>query len=374
LLTLRVDKSSEMKLMAPMFDKSFSPDKQSAFDARFEAQKIAFGPVVFQCVRYAWKRGMLEALAEAGETGLSVEALAATGRWTPYALKLVLETCLSCGVVRLSGGRYVLEKAGYCVLSDSITQINLNFVHDVCYQGLFDLDKSLDEERPIGLKTFGDWTTIYEGLSKLPEPARSSWFKFDHHYSDTSFPSIMPDVFATAPARVMDIGANTGKFSRAALEYDKNVELHLLDLPQQLAFAKATLEEAGLAHRAHLHPVDMLDPDAAFPTGMDVVWMSQFLSCFGEEAIASILKRAAAALADRGQVVIMDTFWDRQRYDIAAYCLINTSPYFTAMASGNSKVYESGDYVRLCEAAGLRLVTMRDDIGYCHSLMRFAKA
>ena len=42
-----------------MIDMNFSPDKQSAFAARFEAQKIAFGPVVFQCVRYAWKRGML---------------------------------------------------------------------------------------------------------------------------------------------------------------------------------------------------------------------------------------------------------------------------------------------------------------------------
>lgn len=363
-----------MTLMTPMLDKAFSPDKQSAFEARFEAQKIAFGPVVFQCVRYAWKRGILEALAAARETGVSVDALAGTGRWTPYALKLVLETCLSCGVVRLSGGRYVLDKAGYCVLSDRITQINLNFVHDVCYQGLFDLDKSLDAQRPIGLKALGDWATIYEGLAMLPEPARSSWFAFDHHYSDTSFPSILPDVFATAPKRILDIGANTGKFSRAALEHDGHVELHLLDLPKQLALAKVTFEEAGLAERAHLHAVDVLDPDAPFPGGMDLVWMSQFLSCFSEKAIASILKRAAAALAPNGQVLIMDTFWDRQRYDIAAFCLINTSPYFTAMASGNSKVYESGDYVRLCEAAGLRLVTVRDDIGYCHSLLRFAKA
>ena len=69
----------------------------------------------------------------------------------------------------------------------------------------------------------------------------------------------------------------------------------------------------------------------------------------------------------------MDTFWDRQQYDIASYCLINTSPYFTAMASGNSKIYQSADYVRLAEAAGLRLLTARDGIGYCHSLLRFAR-
>lgn len=357
-----------------MLDKKFSPDRQGAFAARFEAQKIAFGPVVFQCVRYAWKRGMLQALADAGEQGLSVAELAASGRWSDYALRVVLETCLSAGVVFLHGGRYALDKAGFCVLTDSITQINLDFNHDVCYQGLFKLDESLDAERPIGLQALGDWPTLYQGLSELPEPAKASWFAFDHFYSDTSFPSILPDVFATGPRRIMDIGANTGKFCCAALAYNPQVELHLVDLPRQLAVAEATLREHGVRDRAHLHPTDLLDPALELAPGMDLIWMSQFLSCFSESAIATILQRAASALAPNGQLLVMDTFWDRQRYDIAAYCLINTSPYFTAMASGNSKIYESGDYIRLAEAAGLQLLTVRDDIGYCHSLLRFVKA
>ena len=356
-----------------MLDKTFSPPRQSAFAARFEAQKIAFGPVVFQCVRYAWKRGMLQALADAGGAGLSVGELAASGRWTEYALKLVLETCLSAGVVYLQGGRYVLDKAGFCVLTDSITQINIDFTHDVCDQGLFKLDESLDTETPVGLKALGDWPTIYQGLSQLSEPAKSSWFAFDHFYSDTSFPSILPDVFATAPKRVMDVGANTGKFSCAALAYHPSVQLHLVDLERQLAVAESTLQAAGVRVRATLHPTDLLAPGFTLPGGMDVIWMSQFLSCFSEAAIAAILKQAALALAPKGQLLIMDTFWDRQRYDIASYCLINTSPYFTAMASGNSKVYESGDYIRLAEAAGMELLTTRDDIGYCHSLLRFAR-
>ena len=357
-----------------MLDKKFSPQGQPALSARFEAQKIAFGPVVFQCVRYAWKRGMLQALADAGETGLSVTELAATGRWTEYALKVVLETCLSAGVVFVHDGRYALDKAGFCVLTDSITQININFTHDVCYEGLFRLDESLDQEKPIGLQALGSWSTLYQGLSQLAEPAKSSWFAFDHFYSDTSFPSILPDVFATGPRKVMDVGANTGKFSRAALAYNPDVELHLVDLPRQLAVAETTLIDAGVRERAHLHPTDLLDPNLALASDMDIIWMSQFLSCFSEPAIATILQRAAAALAPQGQLLVMDTFWDRQRYDIAAYCLINTSPYFTAMASGNSKIYESGDYIRLAEAAGLKLLTARDDIGYCHSLLRFNKA
>lgn len=356
-----------------MLDKKFSPERQSAFAARFEAQKIAFGPVVFQCVRYAWKRGILQAIADAGDDGLSVEQMAATGRWSSYALKVVLETCLSAGVVCVEKGRYVLDKAGFCLLTDTLTQVNFDFNHDVCYQALFALDESLDAGQPLGLKTFGQWATLYEGLAALPEPARTSWLAFDHYYSDTSFPAIMPDVFATGPKRVMDIGANTGKFSLAALAANDAAELNLVDLPGQLAVADLALQEAGVRERAALHPVDLLDKSAALPGGMDLVWMSQFLSCFSEEAIASIFERAAAALAPNGQVLVMDTFWDRQKYDIASYCLINTSPYFTAVASGNSKIYQSGDYIRLAERAGLKLLTVRDGIGYCHSLLRFAK-
>jgi hypothetical protein len=208
----------------------------------------------------------------------------------------------------------------------------------------------------------------------LPEPARTSWLAFDNYYSDVSFPAILPDVFATAPRKLMDIGANTGKFALAALAFDATVELHAVDLPGQLAVLDGNLAAAGLRERAYLHPTNMLDDAAALPAGMDVVWMSQFLSCFSEDAIASIFRRVAAALAPRGQVLVMDTFWDRQRYDIASYCLINTSPYFNNLASGNSKVYESGDYIRLARAAGLELQTARDGIGYCHSLLRFVRA
>lgn len=357
-----------------MLNKKFSPERQSAFEARFEAQKIAYGPVVFQCVRYAWKRGMLQAIADAGASGLSIDDLAQDGRWTPYVLKVVLETCLSAGVVLIDQGRYALDKAGFVVLTDPITQVNIDFNHDVCYQAMFDLERALDAERPLGLKVFGDWPTLYQGLSQLPEPARSSWLAFDHYYSDTSFPEIMPDVFATAPRRLMDIGANTGKFTLAALAYDKAVAMHLVDLPGQLAVADTRLAEAGLRDRATLHPTDLLDDAAALPGGMDLIWMSQFLSCFSEAAIASIFRRVAGALGPRGQVLVLDTFWDRQRYDIASYCLINTSPYFNVLASGNSKVYESADYIRLARAAGLELLTARDGIGYCHSLLRFSRA
>ena len=342
--------------------------------ARFEAQKIAFGPVVFQCVRIAWKSGLLAQIDQAGKEGVTVDELAKSGRLSVYAISVVLETALSAGVVRRIDGRYALTRVGDNVLHDELTQINLNYIHDVCYRGLFELEQALEQEKPAGLPTLGPWPTIYEGLSALPEPARSSWFAFDHYYSDSAFAQALERVFAQAPRRLMDIGANTGKWSSLCLQHDAAVEVTLVDLPIQLARARTTLAEAGVLDRATFRPLNVLDHEAAFPGGMDAVWMSQFLTCFSIETVGHIFRRAAHSLRDNGSVWVLDTFWDRQQYDIARYCLINTSPYFTAMASGNSKMHESSVIVACAESYGLRLAEATDGLGICHSLLRFVKA
>jgi len=351
----------------------FEPARLRGLPARFEAQKIAFGPVVFQCVRIAWKSGLLARLDQAGKTGASIDELAPEVGLSPYAVSILLESSLSAGVVRRDAERYSLTRVGDNVLHDELTQINMNYVHDVCYQGLFDLDACLQQERPLGLKHLGEWPTIYEGLSVLPEPARSSWFRFDHYYSDSAFDQALSHVFGRRPNRLMDIGANTGKWSLCCLRHDPNVRLTLLDLPIQLERARANLKAAGLLGRAELVAIDMLDHGRSFPAGMDAIWMSQFLTCFSLGDIDQILRRAADALSEGGSVWILDTFWDRQRYDIASYCLINTSPYFTAMASGNSKMYESTVIIDHAEANGLRFAEAVDDLGICHSLLRFER-
>lgn len=352
----------------------FDPARLRGLPARFEAQRIAFGPVVFQCVRTAWKSGLLDRIDQAGKAGASVGELAEVGPLTPYAISVVLETALSAGVVRRQDGRYSLTRVGDHILHDELTQINIDYVHDVCYRGLFTLDACLREEKPLGLKSLGDWATLYEGLSDLPEPARASWFNFDHYYSDSAFGQALPLVLARRPRRLMDVGANTGKWSLRCLRQNPDVHLTLIDLPIQLERASIALAEAGQLGRADLVPVDMLDYGCGFPAGMDAIWMSQFLTCFSLEAIGHILRRAGASLAPGGSVWVLDTFWDRQRHDIASYCLINTSPYFTAIASGNSKMYESAVIVAQAEANGLRFVESVDDLGICHSLLRFERA
>ena len=98
--------------------------------------------------------------------------------------------------------------------------------------------------------------------------------------------------------------------------------------------------------------------------------MSQFLDCFGEEEIVSILLRAKNAMDAGTRLFIMETFWDRQRFEPAAFCLTMTSLYFTALANGNSKMYHSDDMKRLIQQAGLEIEDIYDGLGQGHSILK----
>ena len=69
------------------------------------------------------------------------------------------------------------------------------------------------------------------------------------------------------------------------------------------------------------------------------------------------------------RLYIMETLWDRQKYEPAAFCLTQISLYFTAMANGNSKMFHSDDLIRLIHQAGLEVETIHDYLGQGHSIV-----
>jgi hypothetical protein len=97
--------------------------------------------------------------------------------------------------------------------------------------------------------------------------------------------------------------------------------------------------------------------------------MSQFLVCFSEQQVLSLLGRAAAALGSDSKLYILDNFWDRQSYEIAAFCLQTFSLYFTFLANGRSRMYKATDITAMVEASGMRVEGITDDLGVCTSLM-----
>lgn len=351
----------------------FETEKQSALQAISHAQFIAFAPYIFQASMILRDSGILDVVQNARTGGIAIDDIATKVKMSRYGIRILLEAGLGIGLVLRKGDNFMLSKAGHFFLNDQMTRVNADFMRDVCYDGAQDLKSSIEEGKPNGLRHLGDWTTIYQGLSKLPEPAKTSWFNFDHYYSDNAFPEALPLLFARNPKKVMDIGANTGKFTLACLDYNKDVEVGLVDLQVQLNVAKENIEDAGYGNRVQYFERNMLDKETVLPTGYDIIWMSQFLDCFSDDEIVAILEKCHRALDENGRVFINETFWDRQRFEASALSLQMTSLYFTTMANGNSQMYDSKVFLGLIDKAGFEIVADNNDIGLSHTILELKK-
>jgi SAM-dependent methyltransferase len=353
-----------------MYDK----DPLSALEAASAAQWLAFAPLAFQATAVLRDRGVLRVLSESRKAGCTIDEVAAATGLTVYATRVLLEAGLGLHIVWRSEDRFHLGKLGWFLLQDELTRVNFDFMRDVCYQAAAHLDTSLQEGRPAGLQALGPWATLYEGLSAMPEPALSSWHAFDHYYSDLAFPAACERLAVQPPARLLDVGCNTGKWAQYALERLPALEIGLVDLPPQLERARARLESAGLMQRVQLHQRDLLAPGTALPGGYDLVWMSQFLDCFSEDQIVAILRLAREALAPGGRLWILELFWDRQRFEAAAFSLQQTSLYFSCVANGNSQMYDSAVFLKLVARAGLEISATTDGVGGFHTLLECRSA
>ncbi len=351
----------------------YSKERRTAFEAREVAQWIAFGPVIFQSARILRNSGILKVIDNGPKEGLTLSEITKMVKMPLYGVRVLLESGLGMGLVLVNDKKYTLGKTGHFILNDSLTKVNMDFVQDVNYKAFFHLEESIYSGKPEGLKEFGEWNTFYEALSHLPEHVQKSWFAFDHFFSDDAFTFVLPHVYNDSVKNILDIGGNTGKWAIESVNHAPDIHVTIMDLPGQLNVAKRKIEELGLQERVSFIAANILDESLKIPKGFDAIWMSQFLDCFSEAEIISILKRCYDSLEENGQVIIMEPFWDRQRYEIAAFCLQQTSLYFTSTANGNSQMYSAETFLNCVEKAGFVVTEQIDNIGLSQTLLKCNK-
>ncbi len=357
----------------PALQKKYTQEQLTAREAQHMAEFIAWGPVVFQASRLMIKFGLLDLIRDSKD-GLTKEELCEKTQLSDYAVKCLTEAALCIGIILVDTdtNKFTISKTGWFLLNDPRTRVNIDFNHDVNYEGWFKLEESLRNGKPEGLKHFGDWPTVYEALSELPKDVQKSWFGFDHFYSDNSFNQALEIVFDEHHTKTLyDVGGNTGRWAVKCVGYNADAQVTILDLPQQIGMMKEAVKDVPGADRIGGYGINLLDDSQAFPKNekLDAIWMSQFLDCFSMEEIISILKRAKEVMTENTRLYIMETLWDRQRYDTAAFCLTMTSLYFTAIANGNSKMYNTEDMEKCVSEAGLEIEKIHDGLGQGHSIL-----
>ncbi|WP_366939990.1 class I SAM-dependent methyltransferase [uncultured Gilliamella sp.] len=346
----------------------FNKEIYTALEAITEAQKIAFAPILFQAIIAMKNHGILSHIDQAGKNGINLDDLTKKVSLSSYAIELLLDVALSMRVIYQQDSNYVLGKIGHFLLHDKMTEINLNFSQDVCYQSMFFLQEALEKGEPSGLKIFGEGKTIYPMLQSLPKQAKKSWFEFDHFYSDHSFPAALPYISELKPKHIYDVGGNTGKWAIFCAKHLQKTQVTILDLPEQITVANENIKQVGYDDRIDGVSVNLLDAQI-LPNQADVWWMSQFLDCFNSDQITQILKLIHRSMQDDATVCIMDLFWDRQNFEAGALSLNASSLYFACLANGNSRFYHSKVFYQCLNEAGFHVEKDIDGLGFGHTLL-----
>ena len=355
---------------------------ERAPEALHKANFIALAPFIFAAAKAMRDLGFFRLLADS-EKGLTKRELADKAGVTLYAASVLIDAAcradMVCSEEEETGKdtRWILTKTGLYLATDRMTEVNLSFSADVCAEGLLSLTESLKTGKPAGLRTFSETaSTIYPLLETLPEPARTSWFDYDHFYSDHVFEEELPILRRETSFRsVCDVGGNTGKFALAAAAFDPDVHVTIADLPEQCAAAKEKIADAGLSSRIALNPCDILKSSPAdLPGGIDVWWMSQFLDCFSSEQAVQILRLVRDAMEEGAVLAVNEIFGDRQRRDTAALVVDECSLYFTAIANGVSRFFNSAEFMECLAAAGFKVKSVHDALGLGHTLIIAEKA
>jgi len=128
----------------------FNTKDISGEQALLEAQKIAFAPVIFQCARLLRDWGIFK-LLQTKRKPLSIEEISKECDITIYAAQILCESGFSMGALSFEDEKYTITRIGYFLENDEMTKANMNYNHDVNYEGLFYLDEALKEGKPAGL-------------------------------------------------------------------------------------------------------------------------------------------------------------------------------------------------------------------------------
>jgi SAM-dependent methyltransferase len=165
---------------------------------------------------------------------------------------------------------------------------------------------------------------------------------------------------AAGRPRLLDLGAGGAPWALAFLEAHSAATAVVNDLPGVIGVAAEKLDQHGVLPRCELRPGDFRT--LAFETGVyDLVVLGHVCRTEGVDGAPQLIRRAFAALAPGGRLVLADYFADNTRTHNPFGVLMGA----TMMASTeHGFTFTHEQYVDWLRAAGFRPVRLLEPIGF----------
>ncbi len=147
---------------------------------------------------------------------------------------------------------------------------------------------------------------------------------------------------------MLDLGGGSGAYSIAFVKAAPGLQSEIVDMPEVLPLTEDYVRKAGLSDRITTRPGDMLTATLE-PGKYDLVLLSAICHMFSPEENQQLFRRAYAALAPGGRIVISDFILDPDKAAprFAALFALNM---LVATRAGSS--YSEPEYAEWLKSAG----------------------
>ena len=115
-------------------------------------------------------------------------------------------------------------------------------------------------------------------------------------------PRIVPEIDLSGRKHLLDLGGGPGTYAIHFCLQNPGLRATVYDLPTTRSFAEKTIIRFGLSDRIDFQEGDYLE--GTIQGIFDVVWMSQILHGEGPEDCQEMLRKAVAALAPGGLILV----------------------------------------------------------------------
>lgn len=215
-----------------------------------------------------------------------------------------------------------LDERGTRILLEALTALGLLYRHEDRYENNREYADALTATSPathvdsimhlLGMwHRWGELGNVVRTGHPAPRPEMEPGQQVDstrhfiramHQVSRDSVQALVEQIDLGGVRRVLDVGGGPGSYCIALCQANPEIEAVLLDREGPLEVAGEYIEAAGLGDRIERRPGDALSSN--YGAGYDLVLVSQLLHAYGPSDNATIVYKAAAALAPGGRLLI----------------------------------------------------------------------
>jgi len=273
------------------------------------------------------------------EQPLTVRELAGLLKTDPRGLAMLLNALAALGLLEKSGNSFIATAfAGEFLSRTSPQYLGYIILH---HHNLMASWSRLDK----AVRTGGPDSERVADASN--EEVREHFEMGMFNLAMLVAPKIASRVDLSGRRRLLDLGGGPGTYAVHFCLHNPDLSAVIFDLPSTLPFADKTIARFGLGDRIAFAAGDFMSNEIG--EGFDVAWLSHILHGAGPSACAVVLKKAIAAMAPGGLILVQEFILDDTM----------DAPLFPALFSLNmllgtpqGQAYSQGELFTMLAAAG----------------------